>query len=364
MFQSLGIEPVERVVPQRRREDTGHADLRSVERARASRRRGLHVDEVAEEVLGAGQRRGPTRHTHRDPGQRHPAGQLLEQLRIVVDRPHPGGCPEQVVGAVAEQGDDVGVEGVVHARGMRQVPVGRCREHRAQLAEPRQVHRVWGRGEDIDVGDDDVRPAGGDGPLDPVPQQDGHVVGERVDRRGRLDDDERDVAGPHRGVLREVGDRPRADRHDAAGTRHVRVELGACGFVRVELPTRFAQDGDPGRESLRERGHDARLEVLATSTHRRAVHDQQDISGAAHLRDVVGKPIERAPTEADPADADRPVSVAVEAPTQVIEVRGIGQHDAIRHAGDLEKPGSTASNRSRYRPYASSYAPVVLRSGT
>jgi hypothetical protein len=114
---------------------------------------------MAHEVLGAGQRRGPPGHTHRDAGQAHPAGQLGEHPGVSIDRAHAGRRGEDVLGTVAEEVDDDGIERVVHPGGVGEVPVGGRREHRAQLTEPGQVHRVRRRRQDVHVGDDHVRPA-------------------------------------------------------------------------------------------------------------------------------------------------------------------------------------------------------------
>ena len=143
---------------------------------------------------------------------------------------------------------------------------------------------------------------------------------------------------------------PEPTRHDAADAGDVGVELGARGLVGMQVLARGAQDGRARREPIGQGGNDTGLEVVAATLHRRVVHHDQDVARPADLGDVVGHAVEDVGADPDAADPDRTPVTAADALAQLVERGRIRETDAARHAVVPEKPGSTASNSSRYRP--------------
>ena len=111
--------------------------------------------------------------------------------------------------------------------------------------------------------DQAVRPARRRGPLDAIPDQNGHVVGERVHRDGGLHDNQRNVPRPVGRILADVAHRPGPDRDDDAGPGDRRVALGEGGVVGVELRAAGADDRDRTSPSGRQRGDDERFRSAA-----------------------------------------------------------------------------------------------------
>ena len=89
--------------------------------------------------------------------------------------------------------------------------------------------------ESLQVHEQGVRPARGDGALGPALEQHRHVVGEGVDRGGRLHHHEWRSAGPPCGLLADVGYGARADHHRAIGPGDGGFGLGEGLLVGVQL---------------------------------------------------------------------------------------------------------------------------------
>jgi hypothetical protein len=196
-----------------------------------------------------------------------------------------------------------------------------------------------------------VRPARGHGALDPVAQQHGHVVGKGIHGHGRLDDDEGDAARPHRGVLGDVGDGPRADGHDApracGGDGLVGLAQGVG--IRVELLAVRPDGGDAQVEVRPQVVDHAGLEVGPGALHGRFVDDQQHRPRALHGFDLVDQMGQRIGVDTDATEPDRPPgrgprgAPIAQARPQPVDVRGVGERRSGRHPN----VGSTASNRRR-----------------
>ena len=321
---------------------------------------GGHVQEVADRVLGAGQRRGAAGDAHRDAGQRHLAGQFGEG--VVLRSGDTGRPGEEAIATGPEEGHHLGIEGRVRADRRGEVPVGRGREHRHQLAEAGLVHRGRRPRDGLEVDDQGGRPVRRHGPLHAAPEQDGHVVGEGVDRDRCLDDHERQPR-PEARVLRDVGHGPRAHAHHDTRAGDRGVGLGERALVGVELRAVRAQDdvtdrGVRGRRGRQPR-HDQRLEVAPATDHLGRV-GQDDRwpgsvsgTGGADFGHGLGQQVQCVRVDLDATQPDlparRPARTGRQARPQRDEVGRVEGRERGGHAGPPRpsSSGARASNSAR-----------------
>ena len=304
------VERFERLGPGERDDDRRDTDLRAVEGEGPDRLLGVHVQQVAHDVLGPRDRRRLAGDAEGHPGERHQPRQQGERRRLV--GPDRIGGRKKRLALATEQGDRCRVPVRVHPKRAGEVPVCGRREHRGELTKSGPVHLGRRVSDDLQVDHERVGPTRGDGPLDTVVNEDGHVVREGVHGNRRLDHDEGQVAGAMGSVLRDVGDRPRPDAHNTAGARDRGVGLGQRTLVRMKLRAALADDRPANFTRFGKPLDHEGLEVVGTAAHRRAVRQDDHRPGETQRQDERGDVVKGVL-----ADPDRSHPDGVQAPGRI-----------------------------------------------